>query len=88
MAGPELRPGLDAHLLDERPPRLAVDLQRLGLALAAVEGEHQLPGEPLTVAVTSHEVLQLAHERGVAPSGQVRVHAQPRARSAAVPRAA
>ena len=76
MVGAELRPGLDARLLDERLPRLAIDLERLGLALAAVEGEHQLPGEPLSSAVTGDELLQLADERGVAPGGQVGLHAQ------------
>ena len=69
-------PRLDADLLDERPPRVAVDLERLGLAPAAVEREHQLPGQPLAVAVMGDEVLQLAHELGVAPGGQVGVHAQ------------
>ena len=65
-SAPQLRPGLDADLLDERAPRLAVDLERLGLAPAAIEREHQLPGEPLAVAVLGDELLQLADERGVA----------------------
>ena len=69
-------------------PRLAVDLERLGLALAAVEGEHQLPGQPLTVAVRGRRG---AAARPRARRGGRRRGPPPRAaraRSAAAPRAA
>jgi hypothetical protein len=41
-ASPELPSRLEAELLDGVPPAVAVDLQRVGLAPAAVQREHQL----------------------------------------------
>ena len=38
----EGRARLDPELVDEQPPGLAVDLERLGLATGAVEREHEL----------------------------------------------
>src|SRR5204862_4944951 len=35
--------GLDPELLGEGAARLVVDIQRLGIAARAIEGEHQLP---------------------------------------------
>ena len=43
----ELRAGLDPELLDELRPRALVDVERVGLAPAAVEGHHQLPAQAL-----------------------------------------
>ena len=43
----QLRPGLDPDLLDQRLSRLAVGLERLGLAAGAIEGEHPLGVEAL-----------------------------------------
>ena len=44
----ELWTGLDAGLVDEHAAGVAVDHERLGLAPAAIEREHQVGGEPLT----------------------------------------
>ena len=47
--------------------RLAVDLERLGLAARAVEREHLLAAQPLAQRVLGGQRLELAHERGVPP---------------------
>ena len=44
---PQVGAWLERHLLREHPPGLAVGLERVGLAAAAVEREHQLPPKPL-----------------------------------------
>ena len=49
--------------------RLAVGLERLRLATAAVQREHQVLGELLTRRVLRHEVLQLGHDVAV-PAGR------------------
>ena len=72
----ELRPGLDAEVVGELLARLAVGVERLGLAAAAVEGEHQLPGEPLARRVLGDQLPQLADELGVPAGGQVGLDAR------------
>ena len=44
---PELRPRLEPQLVGEHAPGLLERLERVGLATAAVERQHQLPPEPL-----------------------------------------
>ena len=61
----QLRPGLDPELLDERPPRIVVGGERLGLAAAPVEREHQVRAQPLAQRVRADERLDLGHELGV-----------------------
>ena len=61
-------PGLDADLLDQRRPRPAVRLERLGLAAAAVQREHQLAVQTLAQRLLRHRGLQLGD--------QIRVPAQ------------
>ena len=53
---------LDAELLDERPPRVVVALQRLGAAAGPVQREHQLRARPLTQRVLGHDTLQLGDQ--------------------------
>ena len=72
----ELRAGLDADLGDEDPASLAVGLERLGLAAAAVEREHELPGQPLAGRVDGDELLQLADELRLAAGREVGLHAR------------
>ena len=48
---PELRPRLEPQLVGEHAPRLLERLERVGLAAAAVERQHQLPPEPLPEGV-------------------------------------
>ena len=61
--------GLDAELLDQRPARVLVGLQRVGLAVGAVEREHQLRPQALAVGVLGDQRLELARPpRRGAPS--------------------
>ena len=70
----QLAAGLDPELLDERPPRLLVGLERLGLAARAVEREHQLAAQALAQRVLVDQRLELADERRRgAPSARSRV---------------
>ena len=55
---------LDPELLDERPARVLVRLERLGLPSAAVERKHQLSARPLPERVLAHDRLELADELG------------------------
>ena len=56
---------LDAEVFAERAPRLAIHVERLCLPAAAVEREHELAAEPLTVRVLGDQALQLGHEHVV-----------------------
>ena len=67
----ELGARLDPELLDEHLAGVAVGLQRVGLAAAAVEREHQLRVQPLAPRVLAGELLELADELGVTPGGEV-----------------
>jgi len=68
-------PGLDAHLLDEQPPRVAERRERLGLTPAAVEGEHPLAAQVLAQRVAGDERLELGHEVGVTAEREIGVDA-------------
>ncbi len=65
MQAPQLRPRLDPGLLHERPVRRAVGRKRVGLAPAAVAGEHQLPVQPLARGMLGDEHLELRRQLGV-----------------------
>ena len=56
---------LDAELLDEPAPGRLVDIQRVGLAATAVEGEHELAAQALLQRVLGREGFQLADQLGV-----------------------
>ena len=56
------RARLDAELLDEQPPRLAIDLERLGLATRAVERLHERRSQPLAERMLADERLDLTDE--------------------------
>ena len=56
------RARLDAELVDEQPPRLAIDLERLGLATRAVQRLHERRPEPLAERVLADEHLDLTDE--------------------------
>jgi hypothetical protein len=57
---------LDAQLVDQRPARVLVGLERVGLPVRAVQGEHQLCPQPLPVRMLGDQRLQLADELAVA----------------------
>ena len=67
----QLRARLDAELADEPLARVLVGVERLGLAAAAVEREHQLGGEALVRRVLGHQPAQLADDLGVPAGGDV-----------------
>ena len=71
MQAPQLRAGLDADLLDERRPRLAVGVQRVGLPPGAVQREHALGVEALAQRLLAHEPVELADDLPVAPGGEI-----------------
>ena len=64
---------IDAEVVDERPPRLGVCVERLGLPVGAVEGEHLLRAEPFAQRVLTHEQIQLAEGLFVAAEREVAV---------------
>ena len=76
LALAQLGPRLEAYLLDERAPRRGVGLERLGLAPAAIEREHEVGGEPLAQRVVIDELLELADDLGMAAGFEVRFDAQ------------
>ena len=55
-------PRLDPELGQERSPRGAVCLERLGLPAGAVQREHELGAEPFPQRVPRDEPFQLRHE--------------------------
>ena len=61
----QLRSRLEPEVVREPAPSVAVDLERLGLAPAAVEREHQLATEPLAERVLVDARLELGHDRAV-----------------------
>ena len=52
---------LQPELLDAVPASLAVSLERVGPAPAAVQGEHQLAAQPLAQRVGLHERSKVGH---------------------------
>ena len=65
--------------------RRLVGLERLGLAAAAVQREHQLAAQVLAQRVLSHQRLELADELGVAAEREVGLDARARAPPRAAP---
>ena len=71
VQGLELRPWFDPELLDECPARIVIGRERLGLAAAPVEREHQLTPEPLAQRLRADERLELRDELGVRPKLEI-----------------
>ena len=69
------RARLDAKLVDEQPPRLAIDLERLDLATGAVERLHEHGPQPLAEWVLPDEHLDFTDELGVAAEREVGLEA-------------
>src|SRR5436309_2048868 len=67
------RARLDPELLHEHLPCLLVGIERLRLALGAVEGEHQLRAQPFPQRVFTDEHLQLAQHLIVPPERKIAV---------------
>jgi hypothetical protein len=75
LEAPQLGAGLDAELVDQRAARVAVDVERLRLAAAAIERQHQLATRAFAERVLGHERLELPDELGMTARLQVGVHA-------------
>ena len=58
----ELIVRLEPELLVQQPPARAEDLERVCLAAAAIEGQHQLAAELLAKRVLAYQPFQLGHE--------------------------
>ena len=72
----QVRARLEPELVDQRPPRVGVGLERLGLPAAAVQREHQLRAEPLPQRVARDQRAQLRDQLGVTTEREVGVDAQ------------
>ena len=67
---------LHGQLVDEQPARLPVELERLGLAPAAVQREHALGSQALPHRVRGAQRLELADQRRVPAQRQVGLDAR------------
>ena len=57
---------LDPQFVHERAPRVLVGAEGVGLAVAAVQREHQLRPQALAVRILGHEALEVADDLRVA----------------------
>ena len=73
LQAPQRLARLDPQLLDERPSSVLVDVERLRLTAATVEGEHELPAQTLLQWVLSDKRLELPDEVDVPAERQVDV---------------
>ena len=65
--------GVDAELAGEQVAGPAVGGQRVGLAPATVQREHQLAVQPFSQRMVAHQSIQLGGERMVPAQRQVGV---------------
>ena len=72
----QLRAGLDAEVAGEHAARVLVGVERLRLAPAAVEREHELGDEPLARRMLGDEPAQLRDQLRVAAGGRVGLDAR------------
>src|ERR687898_1021099 len=70
---PERRAWLDPQLIDQRAASRLVALERVGLAAAPVQREHQLQVEALANRVLAHQRFELADQRRVLAEREVRL---------------
>ena len=66
---------LQSQLPEQDPPGHPVGRQGVGPAAGAVQGEHQLPAQPLLERMPGDQLGQLAHELDVAAEGELGVDA-------------
>ena len=76
MQAPQLGARLDADLLDKRAPGRPVSLERVGLAPAAVQREHELSAQTLAQRMQRDQLPQLGHELAVRSDREIRFDAQ------------
>ena len=73
MQHPQLIAGLDAELVDEHPPRRRERVERLRLAVGAIEREHQLRAQSLPQWVRRDQTLELANQLAVTAEREPRL---------------
>ena len=64
-------PRLDAEPVDELAPGVAVGLERIRLAVAAVQRQHQLATQVLPIGVIGDQRREPADDVGVAAAGEI-----------------
>ena len=72
----ELGARLDPDLFDQGLARLAVGIERLGLAPVAIEGQHPLRVQALSQRLLGDQRLEPGDRLGVAPGGEIGVDRQ------------
>ncbi len=70
---PQLRPGLDAEILEQRRSRIAIRVESFGLPAAAIEGEHEQAAKPFAIRVPGDQALQLRDDSVVRAFVEVEV---------------
>jgi hypothetical protein len=70
LEGLEVGSGIEAELLAEALPGPGVHGQRVDLSARAIQGQHQLPTEPLVEGVCRDQLLQVPHHLAVLPEGE------------------
>lgn len=70
MERTQTRPRVDAELLDQPLPAVAVAGQRIGLTAVTVESEHQLPEQPLVERLGGDGLLQAGYEHVMATESE------------------
>lgn len=73
MQHPQRVAALDAELVDEHPPRPGERVERLRLAVGAIEREHQLGAESLPQRVGGDQVLELRKHLAVTAERELRL---------------
>ena len=71
----QLRRGLEPELLIQPPPPARVDLERVALAPAAIQRQHQQADQPLTRRILGAQLLELGDHKRVLAVGQPRIDA-------------
>ncbi len=71
----ELRPRVDAQLVEQDAARLLVDRERVRLAARAVQREHQQRARPFAECVRGGKSLQLGNDLGCASTVELRLEA-------------
>ena len=71
----QLRPRVDAELLDQDRPGPLVGQQRIGLPARAVQRQHQLGPQPLPQRMVADQPLQLGHQLPMPTHPQVGLEA-------------
>ena len=72
---PQLRRGLESELRVQPAPAPRVDLQRVGLAPAAIQGQHEQAEQPLARRMLGDQLFELGDDERVLPRRQARVDA-------------